>query len=58
MTDLQVLVIAALAVVVLLGISRAMRPGAGMNVIDVLAAIAVVFGFIYLAWALLRPEDF
>ena len=29
-----------------------------MNVIDVLAAIAVVFGFIYLAWALLRPEDF
>jgi K+-transporting ATPase KdpF subunit len=29
-----------------------------MNFVDVLAAIAVVFGFIYLAWALLRPEDF
>jgi K+-transporting ATPase KdpF subunit len=29
-----------------------------MNLIDVLAAVAVVFGFIYLAWALLRPEDF
>jgi K+-transporting ATPase KdpF subunit len=29
-----------------------------MNLIDVLAAISVVFGFIYLAWALLRPEDF
>jgi K+-transporting ATPase KdpF subunit len=29
-----------------------------MNLIDVLAGIAVVFGFVYLAWALLRPEDF
>ena len=29
-----------------------------MTLTDVLAAIAVVFGFIYLAWALLRPEDF
>jgi hypothetical protein len=29
-----------------------------MNVVDILAAIAVVFGFVYLAWALLRPEDF
>jgi hypothetical protein len=29
-----------------------------MNPTDVLAAIAVVFGFVYLAWALLRPEDF
>lgn len=29
-----------------------------MNVVDVLAALAALFGFVYLAWALLRPEDF
>jgi uncharacterized membrane protein YccC len=29
-----------------------------MSITDVLAAIAVAFGFVYLAWALLRPEDF
>ncbi len=29
-----------------------------MNVVDVLAAMAAAFGFVYLAWALLRPEDF
>ena len=29
-----------------------------MNVIDLVSVIAVVFGFIYLVWALLRPEDF
>jgi K+-transporting ATPase KdpF subunit len=29
-----------------------------MNAVDLLAALAAVFGFIYLAWALLRPEDF
>ena len=29
-----------------------------MNVIDLLAGLAAAFGFVYLAWALLRPEDF
>ena len=29
-----------------------------MNVLEVLTAIATVFGFIYLLWALLRAEDF
>lgn len=29
-----------------------------MNAVDLLAALAAVFGFVYLAWALLRPEDF
>ena len=29
-----------------------------MNAIDLLAALAALFGFVYLAWALLRPEDF
>jgi K+-transporting ATPase KdpF subunit len=29
-----------------------------MNALDVLAAIASAFTFLYLLWALLRPEDF
>jgi K+-transporting ATPase KdpF subunit len=29
-----------------------------MSAIDLIAAVVVLFGFIYLAWALLRPEDF
>jgi K+-transporting ATPase KdpF subunit len=29
-----------------------------MNLLDLIAGLASVFGFIYLLWALLRPEDF
>lgn len=29
-----------------------------MNVVDLLAGLAAAFGFVYLIWALLRPEDF
>jgi hypothetical protein len=29
-----------------------------MNLIDLLAGLAAAAGFVYLAWALLRPEDF
>lgn len=29
-----------------------------MNVIELLAGVAAAFGFVYLIWALLRPEDF
>ncbi|MDR3545180.1 MAG: potassium-transporting ATPase subunit F [Candidatus Limnocylindrales bacterium] len=29
-----------------------------MNVLDVVAGLAAAFVFIYLLWALLRPEDF
>jgi K+-transporting ATPase KdpF subunit len=29
-----------------------------MNAIEVLAALAAAFAFVYLLWALLRPEDF
>jgi K+-transporting ATPase KdpF subunit len=29
-----------------------------MNLIDILAGFAAAFGFVYLIWALLRPEDF
>lgn len=29
-----------------------------MNVLDILAGLTAAFGFVYLLWALLRPEDF
>jgi K+-transporting ATPase KdpF subunit len=29
-----------------------------VNALEVLTALAAGFGFIYLLWALLRPEDF
>lgn len=29
-----------------------------MNAIDLLAGLLAAFGFVYLLWALLRPEDF
>ncbi len=29
-----------------------------MNALDVIAGLAAAFVFIYLLWALLRPEDF
>ena len=29
-----------------------------MNLIELITAVATVFVFIYLIWALLRPEDF
>lgn len=29
-----------------------------MSVLDIVAALASLFGFVYLLWALLRPEDF
>jgi K+-transporting ATPase KdpF subunit len=29
-----------------------------MNVLDLIAAVAAAFTFVYLLWALLRPEDF
>ncbi len=28
-----------------------------MNLIDLLTALVTVFAFVYLPWALLRPED-
>jgi hypothetical protein len=33
------------------------RPAQPMNALDLLTGVATVFIFIYLAWALLRPED-
>ncbi len=29
-----------------------------MNVLDLVAGLASAFAFVYLLWALLRPEDF
>ena len=29
-----------------------------MNVLDIVAGLTAAFGFVYLLWALLRPEDF
>jgi K+-transporting ATPase KdpF subunit len=29
-----------------------------MNTLELLAAVAAAFVFVYLLWALLRPEDF
>jgi K+-transporting ATPase KdpF subunit len=29
-----------------------------MNLIELVAGLAAAFGFVYLIWALLRPEDF
>ena len=29
-----------------------------MSAVDVLAGLSALFGFVYLLWALLRPEDF
>jgi K+-transporting ATPase KdpF subunit len=29
-----------------------------MNLVDALGGLLAAFGFVYLIWALLRPEDF
>lgn len=29
-----------------------------MNLFEIIAGLAAAFTFVYLAWALLRPEDF
>ena len=29
-----------------------------MNIPDIIAGLAAAFGFVYLLWAMLRPEDF
>jgi len=29
-----------------------------VNLIDIIAGLVSLFGFVYLLWALLRPEDF
>jgi hypothetical protein len=29
-----------------------------MSILDIVSVVAVLFGFVYLTWGLLRPEDF
>lgn len=29
-----------------------------MNLIELVAGLSAAFGFVYLVWAMLRPEDF
>ena len=58
MNDLEILLIAIAAAAVFAGYLVAMRPGALMNLIELVTAVATAFLFVYLLWALLRPEDF
>ena len=58
MTDLQVALIILACTRLLHRPAGPVRPGPAMNVLDVLAALGTVFLFVYLLWALLRPEDF
>jgi K+-transporting ATPase KdpF subunit len=34
------------------------QPGAPVNILELLAAVAALLVFVYLLWAMLRPEDF
>ena len=58
MTDIQILLIGLLLGGGLRRLPVAVRPGALMNPLDLIAGIASALVFIYLLWALLRPEDF
>ena len=42
----------------LLGVPAALRAGRAMNILELVAGLAAAFVFVYLLWALLRPEDF
>ena len=58
MTDIVILLIGTGCVAVLRRPAGPVRPGARMNILDVVAGLAAAFVFVYLLWALLRPEDF
>ncbi len=58
MTDLQIVLIAIGCVARLRRLPGPVRPGAPMNALELLTGLATVFVFVYLLWALLRPEDF
>ena len=58
MTDLQIALILIACIARLLGIPAAVRAGRTMNALEIVAGVAAAFVFVYLLWALLRPEDF
>ena len=57
MTDVVILVIGAGCAALLRRPAGPVRPG-GPVILELLAGVAAVFVFVYLVWALLRPEDF
>ena len=58
MTDLQILLIAIGCVVAFAGYLLLCDRVGPMNVLEILTALTAAFVFVYLLWALLRPEDF
>ena len=58
MTDLQIVLISVACVARVRRLPGPVRPGARMNGLELLTGLATVFVFVYLIWALLRPEDF
>ena len=58
MTDLQIALILIACIGVFCGLPAAVRAGRTMNVLEIVAGVAAAFVFVYLLWALLRPEDF
>ena len=58
MTDLQILLIAIACVVAFAGYLVLCDRVRHVNALELLAALAAAFVFVYLLWALLRPEDF
>ena len=58
MTDLQIAVIGHRLYRRVLGLPAPLRTGRTMTPLEILAGIAAAFVFVYLLWALLRPEDF
>ena len=57
MTDLQIVLILS-AASPSSRLPAPVRAGRAMNILELLAGLAAVFVFVYLVWALLRPEDF
>ena len=58
MTDLTIVLIGCACVVALRRLPGRLRPGATMTGLELIVALAAGFLFIYLLWAMLRPEDF
>ena len=58
MTDLQIALIAAACSVVPRRVRRPVRPAPPVNVLELVTGLATALVFVYLFWALLRPEDF
>ncbi len=58
MTDLQIVRDRDRVYRRVLGLPAPVRTGRTMTPLEILAGIAAALVFVYLLWALLRPEDF